>query len=83
MIARADGGPDDLSNIVTLCSSCHDYVEVQGFRTYSAIVGSFGKDLEYTEPDEERPPDPISMIDRNRPDFHKYVYGGIKRRNKR
>ena len=37
---RLEGGPDDLTNLITLCVPCHDFVEVADLRTAAAIAGS-------------------------------------------
>lgn len=35
---RAKGGNDDLSNLVALCTRCHDIVEIAGYRTIGEIT---------------------------------------------
>ena len=75
IIPRADGGSSDPSNLVTLCKKCHDYVEVNELKSLADIAGSFD--------------DGISMIvelgkDKereecfSRPDWHQFVYGGMR-----
>jgi len=39
---RADGGGDNLGNLITLCTRCHDWVEGRGLRSRAAIMGSTG-----------------------------------------
>ena len=41
IIPRADGGADDLTNLLTLCSECHDSIEGEGLQTLAAIQGSY------------------------------------------
>ena len=73
MMPRAKGGADHISNLVTLCEPCHDFVEIQGLHTVAAIIGSFD-----TTPDDA----PIIPTDDDdefkRPLWHKWVYGGQK-----
>src|SRR3990167_10158391 len=33
LVPRNEGGPDTIQNLTTLCSSCHDFVEVNNIRT--------------------------------------------------
>lgn len=37
--ARAEGGNEELDNLITLHYVCHDYVEAQGFRSAREIMG--------------------------------------------
>lgn len=74
MIPRADGGHDDPSNLVSLCRTCHDYVEVNELRSRAAIMGSYDIPMPGVVTIEEKIPD-----DDWRPDWHKHVYGGVKR----
>ena len=37
---RAEGGSNDPTNLATLCSPCHDLVEIYNLRTKADIVGS-------------------------------------------
>lgn len=74
ILPRAEGGQDDDINLVALCHKCHDYVELEGYRTLDAIINSFQDAIDDK---------PAKYIDREetftRPDWHKYVYGGQKR----
>jgi len=79
VIPRAEGGIDDSSNVVTLCSPCHDIVEIGGFKTKADIIGSYEAPIKEEKPKYEKPQS-LSAIDEKRPDWHKYVYGGMKRR---
>lgn len=42
--SRAKGGGDYSSNLVTLCSACHNYVEIRDLLTIADIMGSFPGD---------------------------------------
>jgi len=73
MQPRDSGGSDDVSNLLTLCEPCHDFVEIQGFHTKAEIIGSFDDRQEVTPtvttgPDDDDP--------YHRPEWHRYVYGG-------
>ena len=78
MISRANGGSNDIENLVTLCLPCHDYVEINNLRTRAEIIGSYenpaATKVVNVEPEEEMP-DPY-----NRPEWHKFVYGGQRRK---
>jgi len=76
LIPRDEGGSDDTSNLVTMCNPCHDYAEVQGLRTQADIIGSYDKPVVII-PARARP---LDDIDDGRPVWHKWVYGGVKRR---
>jgi len=41
---RAEGGDESMGNLISLCSSCHDWVEGRGLRSRAAIVGSLAAD---------------------------------------
>lgn len=79
MMPRSEGGIDEPSNLVSLCSPCHDFVEVSDFRTAADIIGSYEKSQKVEQPKYENPK-PLTDIDAKRPEWHKYVYGGKKRR---
>lgn len=74
IIPRDEGGPDDSTNLITLCQSCHDYVEVSGLRLLIEVI---------TIDDEPVPTGPIQNCHDDhgviRPEWHKYVYGGVHR----
>jgi predicted HNH restriction endonuclease len=71
IVPRQQGGADDLSNLITLCDACHDYVEIQGLQTKAEIIGSYPDMGAYVEPKRNEP------ADEN--DWHTWVYGGAKR----
>lgn len=81
LIPRAEGGPDDPTNLVTLCEACHDFVEIEGLRTHAAIIGS------HETPKAIKPGVAVTLpVDDDpyhRPEWHRYVYGGVRRRGKR
>lgn len=39
IIPRAEGGDEELDNLISLHYSCHDYVEAKGFRAVNEIIG--------------------------------------------
>lgn len=65
LTSRANGGSDDPSNLITLCNSCHDYVESNDLKSITAIVGSYEEKTVINDGD-------ISE------DWHSWVYGGAK-----
>ena len=73
MIPRAEGGADKIQNLITLCSPCHDFVEIAGLKDKASIIGSY-----QTEPKEEQlQSEETEKEDRyHRPEWHKWVYGG-------
>lgn len=81
---RAEDGGNELSNLITLCNTCHDYVEIQGLKTWAEIIGSYEDEvnlgLETAERDEPEEPTTDEGYHFTRPDWHKYVYGGQRRR---
>ena len=77
LVPRSEGGSDDYTNLVTLCHSCHDYVEINGLKTKAEIMGSYeGRIIARRVIPDIRIE---SEIDKNRPDWHKFFYGGCKR----
>lgn len=72
IIARKNGGSNDMTNLVTLCSPCHDFVEGR-FSTLAEIIGSH----ESKKKDRTEDHEPIHYS--KRPDWHQYVYGGRRR----
>ena len=85
MVPRAEGGGDNLENLVTLCNECHDYVEMHNLQNKAEIMGSY-ESATCTNPIAEDVPsdnhpdgyyqkDGESFI---RPEWHKWVYGGMK-----
>ena len=77
ILPRADGGHNAQSNLITLCHTCHDYVEMNKLNSIAAIIGSCDDD--YSMPQNE----PEFIYDPLRPEWHRIVYGGCKRRNTR
>jgi hypothetical protein len=67
----AEGGSDDMTNLITLCDACHDFVEINHFTSLAEICA-----LE-EEPIEE--PTAIKAPAQN--DWHTWVYGGAKNPN--
>lgn len=84
IIPRAEEGPNELSNLITLCDPCHDYVEIHNLRTWAEIIGSYEDEvnlnLEIAESEELEDRKTDEGYHFIRPEWHKYVYGGQKRR---
>lgn len=79
LIPRAEGGKENPENLITLCYACHDFVEVQGYRTKAQIIGSYeGDTVNYNikQSREERGKARSESFDR--PSWHQKVYGGRK-----
>jgi len=68
IMPRSEGGHDDLSNLMTLCRKCHDYIEGLPLRTRDQIINE-------PAPDDKR-------ARRRRPapeqDWRLWVYGGYR-----
>ena len=69
---RAEGGTAELSNLITLCNSCHDWVEchVPPLTTKNAIEGSMPSSYNLESFDEG---------EWKAPNWHTVVYGGVRR----
>lgn len=84
MIPRAEDGPDNITNLITLCDPCHDYVEIHNLRTWAEIIGSYEDEINLNLENAETENDESQTKDRDysfyRPEWHKYVYGGQRRR---
>ena len=72
VIPRAEAGTDDFENLLTLCRSCHNWVEPHDppLRTAAEIEASILGD---------KMPKPMSVADGS--DWHEWVYGGAKNPN--
>lgn len=77
LIPRIDDGADDLTNLITLCHTCHDIVEIGNMRTLVEILASYEDTtvkivkLKDVKDGEE------SFV---RPAWHRWVYGGQQHR---
>lgn len=72
IIPRNEGGADTVENLITLCNPCHDFVEIEGLKTYAAIVGSYdAAPVQFAKPKRVKDDD-YSFA---RPNWHKWVYG--------
>ena len=77
IMPRIEGGSNDLGNLMTLCNSCHDFVEINGLRTHAEIVGSYedGAVVGMPEPTKEVNDEGYHF---KRPAWHRWVYGSGK-----
>ena len=87
LIPRMDDGPDILENLITLCGPCHDFSEIHNLRTRIAIAGSWENSdgvvkQESAIDDENDDSGYYKNPDEDffRPNWHRWVYGGVKRR---
>ena len=48
IIPRIEGGSDTIENLISLCSPCHDFIEISNLRNYASIVGSYQPELKET-----------------------------------
>jgi hypothetical protein len=76
IISRADGGLDDLDNLITLCEPCHDEVEELGFRSAFEIINCMLPESVSLRKNDYQSHKPIYDWDIHRPEWHPYVYGG-------
>jgi HNH endonuclease len=77
IIPRSEEGADDLSNLITLCDPCHDYVEINELRSIAEITGSYEDTVEVSvpKPTEQENEEGYHF---KRPAWHKWVYGSGK-----
>lgn len=77
VVPRSEDGSDQPQNLVTLCHKCHDHVELNEYRVVADIIGSYADGSPVKLPKEK----PINNRKDNfdRPNWHKYVYGGARR----
>ena len=78
IIPRREGGGDNMENLITLCLTCHDLIEVNECRSLADIEATIDDNaVEYREPKT------IAKREESfsRPDWHKYVYGGMRHSN--
>lgn len=74
IIPRDEGGGDYLGNLVTLCTKCHDEVEILRLRTLPEISC-----MNDTPVEQKKLTKPCFVEDFERPEWHKWVYGGVRR----
>lgn len=80
IVPRVDGGSDELSNLITLCHKCHDYVEVNRLKNVAAIIGSYDvPGINFTKKEAKEEKEGVREETFTRPEWHKYVYGGVKK----
>jgi 5-methylcytosine-specific restriction endonuclease McrA len=70
IMPRSEGGADELENLITLCDSCHDFVEMSDLRDRTLISESYCFEVVGVRREVERDP--------NRPAWHSWVYGSGK-----
>lgn len=79
IIPRSEGGKENKTNLITLCTRCHDIVEVAHCRSLMDIDNT----LEEDEAARAIETTAIQVQDRDetfpRPEWHKWVYGGQRR----
>lgn len=77
IIPRDENGSNNPGNLITLCLPCHDFIEVGNYRSRAAIIGSLESETS------ETPKKDMDAVDEDdpyqRPEWHKYVYGGARR----
>lgn len=79
MIPRIDGGSNDLNNLVSLCTTCHDFVEIENLRTKADIIGSYDLgEVPGVEVSDKPPTKGVREDSFQRPAWHARVYGGRK-----
>lgn len=71
IIPRSQGGLDDPDNLITLCDPCHNYIELEKIYNLEQIYLSY-EDAEIIE---SRTVEDSFLC----PDWHTWVYGGMKR----
>jgi hypothetical protein len=83
IIPRDGGGEENPENLITLCRACHDIVEIAGCRSLVEIEATVEKRERKHTPKKPRPfvcePDPEREETFARPEWHKWVYGGVRR----
>jgi 5-methylcytosine-specific restriction endonuclease McrA len=76
IMPRSEGGSNDSTNLIALCTECHNFVEVEGYKTKAEIIA-------YEQAPIERLPIKESSheyeCDKTRPSWHTWVYGGGQR----
>lgn len=73
---RSKGGSDKMNNLITLCHKCHDFVEYHEIRNIEDIEDRPEK-KRYQLPDRMNY---STTDDVERPTWHAWVYGGVKRK---
>ena len=76
IIPRDVGGQDEADNLITLCHPCHDFVELENFRSLSEIADSRNKEIKSKEQLIYKKEESFE-----RPAWHGFVYGGDKNPN--
>jgi hypothetical protein len=77
LLPRSEGGGENMENLVSLCNECHNFVEVNNLRTRADIEGSYDAPVEIEEKKEIH----HHKESFDRPNWHKWVYGGAKNPN--
>lgn len=70
IVPRDDDGGNNYENLITLCHSCHDFVEVEKLRSLIEIIGSIDPTESKLEP---------KKVESD--DWRSWVYGGGRNPN--
>jgi len=73
IMPRSEGGSDYASNLIPLCNQCHDFCEIEGFKTKAEIIGSY-EDAPIREKKLKELAEKEESFER--PSWHSRVYGG-------
>ena len=75
ILPRERGGSENMNNLITLCYKCHDIVELSDCKCRADILATY----EVCTIEEEDDSEPVSEFSFDRPEWHKWVYGGCKK----
>lgn len=78
IVPRSEGGEDNLENLITLCNKCHDIVEMAACRSLADIVATIEDDSPH-QPKKKEEPEKDRIETFERPEWHKWVYGGQRK----
>lgn len=80
IIPREEDGKENPENLISLCQECHDIVEMAGCRSLLDIINTIEKEEVVSLPLKTRKPDMGREESFERPEWHKWVYGGQRRK---
>jgi len=78
IIPRTEGGTYEMDNLITLCSTCHDFVELAGLRSLVEIAASMTEEERQQKKADEEETNKPRVEHFECPEWHKWVYGGHK-----